>query len=169
MKPQAVTSLDDPLSHLVACHRRIEERLATLERVAEHMEEDRAAGLAALRNCNAFFASNGAWHSADEEESVFPRLLPRLDANERSFLSGLEAQHDEAEGLHERLVLLTGTPEAGEAWLAELRTVIARLVELYRGHIAVEDDLLMRLAHTHLTPDDLRAAAEEMKRRRGHA
>ena len=30
-------TLDRPLEHLVACHRRIEERLRTLERVGDHL------------------------------------------------------------------------------------------------------------------------------------
>lgn len=167
MRPQPVSTLDDPLDHLLACHRRIEDRLATLERIGDRIEHEREACLDALRRCNSFFATNGVWHSADEEESVFPRLLPHLDYGERSFLAQLAAQHDEAEGLHERLNALAANPSGGPAWAARLRSVISRLVRLYRDHIAVEDEVLIRLGRTHLTEDDLLAASTEMKNRRG--
>lgn len=165
-QPTTVPSLDDPLGLLTACHRRIEARLATLERVAERLETDREACLQALGNCNAFFASNGAMHSADEEESLFPRLLPRLEYGERAFLAQLAGQHAEAERLHERLHALAASAPKGKAWAAQVRAVTASLVTLYRAHIAAEDEVLMRLAKAHLSERDLQAVAAEMKKRR---
>lgn len=65
---------DAPLEHLMACHRRIEERLATFERAGEALVERREEALKAIRSAFAFMESNGAMRTWDEEESVFPRL-----------------------------------------------------------------------------------------------
>jgi len=66
------TTLDAPLEHLMACHRRIEERLATLERAGAALESRRDEALGAIRAAFAFMDSNGAIHTRDEEESLFP-------------------------------------------------------------------------------------------------
>ena len=55
IKPEALfkpvlerSSLDRPLDHLMACHRRIEERLEVMERAAAHLGDLRAEALAAF-------------------------------------------------------------------------------------------------------------------------
>ena len=68
---------DDPLGMLAACHRRIERELATLERLQRHLPEHgcdddaRAAAGAILK----YFDGAAPNHDADEEQSLFPRLL----------------------------------------------------------------------------------------------
>src|SRR5437879_259458 len=89
---EKVSTLDQPIDHLVSCHRRIEERLDTLERAGASLESNHDA----IRKSLDFLESSGGWHTKDEEESVFPRLLS-LDAGELSYLHELERQHDEAE------------------------------------------------------------------------
>ena len=96
-------TLSRPLEHLKACHRRIEERLETLERIAENLDTRREEAAAALERVFAFLDSSGALHTADEEESVFPRLTPRLERAEMSFLAGLEHDHTTAHQLYAEL------------------------------------------------------------------
>ena len=68
-------SFSDPTGLLSDCHRRIEMFLGTLERVASVIdrpltEETRPALESALR----YFREAAPKHTADEEESLFPRL-----------------------------------------------------------------------------------------------
>ena len=83
--PGVVTTFDNPLQHLVACHERIEERLQTLERLSQHIrsesEEKRQQAREALDNTLQFLESMGKLHTEDEEASLFPRLLAKGDDN----------------------------------------------------------------------------------------
>src|SRR5512137_386080 len=74
---EAAPGYDDPLGMLAACHRRIERQLGTLERLQRHLPvhgcdaDARAAAAGILR----YFDNAAPHHHADEEDSVFPRLL----------------------------------------------------------------------------------------------
>src|SRR5689334_21983324 len=93
-KPQPEgETLDRPLDHLMACHRRIEDRLAILARAGEALPERRNDALQAIDNSLAFFAVNVARHNADEEESFFPRLRAQVPAGELTLLGRLEQDH----------------------------------------------------------------------------
>jgi hemerythrin-like domain-containing protein len=107
-------------------------------------------------------------HTADEEESVFPRLreaghgTPQLDA--------LEADHEDAEALHDELDAL------GREWLNErtlpedklerFRAIAARLRETYARHIATEDAEVFPLARRVLDPAAVQSIGREMADRR---
>ena len=71
---------EGPIEHLLACHRRIEDRLAILERAGEHLEDRPEESLLAISNSLRFLDTSGVLHTVDEEESVFPGFavaLPR--------------------------------------------------------------------------------------------
>ena len=167
---ESSSTLDRPLQHLTACHRRIEERLATLERVAGHLEARRGEALEAMESCFRFFESNGVLHTADEEESLFPRLQPGLTEEERTFIAGLESQHREADQLYIQLKAIANRLRAGQPATVELqqryRATSARLAELYRSHIAAEDQTLTALGERVLSESQLDEISKEMKRRR---
>lgn len=157
--PSEAATLDRPLDHLVACHRRIEQRLDTLERVGQHYDSRPEQAREALTACFRFFDTNGLFHTQDEEESLFPRLRARLCAEELAYLDRLERDHDEAHKLYSEL-------KAGPADLPRLRELIWRLCELYRRHIASEDEVLTELGRRLLTAEELRQISQEMRRRR---
>jgi len=161
----AKATLDHPLEHLVACHERIEERLAVLERAAENLETNQREALEAAAGCFRYFDTSGVLHTRDEEESVFPRITPRLARDEAGYLADLESQHREAEELYGRLRRLPDplAPDDVTAW----RQTVARFCALYRSHIASENERLIRLARSALTGGELAAISAEMKRRRG--
>ena len=165
------STLDRPLEHLTACHRRIEERLDTLERVADHLTDKRGEALDAMKTCFRFFETNGILHTADEEESVFPRLQPSLNDAEQKFIVQLEDQHREADGLYAELKAIAAQLEDGKTVSGELqhlfRTAAGRLAELYRSHIATEDRTLIALGQRVLSLAELAEISREMKRRRG--
>jgi hemerythrin-like domain-containing protein len=173
-KPEmgAKATLDRPLDHLVACHRRIEERLEILERAAAHLGDRRDEAMEAIENCFRFLDSNGMLHTADEEESIFPRLQGRLNQTDAEFLRNLEAEHREADGLYERLKeLLAGLAAAGpgtsEGLIEDFADVVRRLCEIYRRHIAAEDAHLIGIARAGLNESQLCEISREMKIRRG--
>jgi hypothetical protein len=75
----------DPTVLLSDCHRRIEMFLGALEGVASVIdrpltEETRAALESALR----YFREAAPKHTADEEESLFPRMRQNRDPERRS-------------------------------------------------------------------------------------
>jgi hemerythrin-like domain-containing protein len=168
---EAGSTLDRPLEHLTACHRRIEQRLDTLERAADHLTDKRGEALEAMEACFRFFESNGILHTADEEESVFPRLQRGLSDAERAFITQLEDQHREADRLYGGLKSIAAQLEDGKTVSGELqqrfRTAAGQLAELYRSHIATEDRTLIALGQRILSLAELTEISREMKRRRG--
>jgi hemerythrin-like domain-containing protein len=167
--PSPVATLDSPINHLAACHRRIEERLDTLERVSAHLRSNTKDALAAIQSAFQFFDSSGVNHTADEEESFFPRLSAHLAPDERQFLADLEAEHSHADALYGELknhVANMADPPTGfdQNRYAELAL---RLCTLYRRHIQNEDARFPRIAAQTLSAADLEAISLEMKQRRG--
>ena len=160
------SSMDQPIDHLVACHRRIEERLETLERSGACLDANRSEAVAAIQKSLDFLDSNGGWHTQDEEESVFPRLRRSLEPADLRYLHDLEMQHDEAEAVLERLKTSFAAVTAGAGYAAEFRNWAARLRELYTAHIASEEATLIDLARHKLSAEDMQLIAAEMKARR---
>ncbi|MBL8173873.1 MAG: hemerythrin domain-containing protein [Bryobacterales bacterium] len=167
-RPERQT-LDEPLHHLTACHRRIEERLDTLERVIPHWEARSEDALAAVRSAFRFFSTNGVWHTEDEERSIFPRMRDRLSPGELAYLADLERQHDAAEAAYAHLCRIVDAfqdpPSA--AWIADYAAAAGTLARLYREHIASEDTRLAAIGARVLTAGQLRDISTEMKARRG--
>ena len=163
-------TLDTPIEHLTACHRRIEQRLDTLVHAAGHLQENRAAALEAISKSLQFMDRSGVQHTTDEEASVFPRLRKKLSGAELQFLETLEAQHAEAEEIYADLKELAGRlNQAGEIpadLVARYRETALRLRDLYGAHIRAEDETLNLLAKRSLDDDDLAQISQEMKDRR---
>lgn len=93
---------DEPLGLLSDCHRRIEHFLDVL--IAT---ERRAAGgpltpaqRGDLEASVRYFAVAAPKHTADEEQSLFPRLRAVDDPDATQSLERLEHDHDEAEQHH---------------------------------------------------------------------
>ena len=66
----------EPLGLLSDCHRRIEHFLAVLTTIANHVDgaELRDDQRVQLAGAIAYFATAAPRHTADEEDSLFPRL-----------------------------------------------------------------------------------------------
>ena len=169
-RPEEGQTLNQPMRHLLACHRRIEERLDTLERVIPHWRSRTSEALAAVRASFRFFDTNGVWHTGDEEQSIFPRLQGSLTAEERDYIEELERQHDAAEAAYAALrdiVSQLDEDAVSESWMASYETAARRLSALYREHIASEDDRLFAIGSRVLNERELQQISEEMHRRRG--
>ena len=163
-------TLDEPLDHLSACHRRIEQRLDTLERVIPVLWERREEALRAIRNVFAFLDGSGVLHTEDEELSLFPRLLTKLQSDQVAFVASLEAEHQEAHKLYARLQASVGrieaTPEHDRQLAAEFAGIATQFCALYRRHIQQEDSKLIDLSRALLSREQLAESSSEMKTRR---
>jgi hemerythrin-like domain-containing protein len=127
------SGFDDPIGMLKDCHRRIESFLGILCVVVDRAQgrnltdEERDAVKAAFE----YFRTGGQRHTADEEESLFPRLRK---SNAKSFeeIDRLENDHHEANDLHGSVErLYSAWIKSGGLGLEEaqqLRSQTARLV-----------------------------------------
>jgi len=158
-------TINEPIEHLMACHRRIEQRLETLVRAADHLAANREQALAAITASIQFLDSSGVLHTRDEEDSLFPRLRPRLSAGELAFVDSLEAQHAEADAVYAELKTLAGQP-AGQFEAHRYRACAERLRSIYRDHILAEDENLTKIARRLLSAEELLEISREMRARR---
>ena len=164
----------DTTGTLGDCHRRIERFLEILIRIASL---DASAPLGkgereALEKALDYFRSSAPKHTADEEVSLFPRLRGSGSALAAlKCLGELEDDHKTAARDHDLIDAL------GRQWLEagaiasdkldQLRQALARLSNMYRQHIAVEDQELFPLAARVLVPEQLAEVGQEMAERRG--
>lgn len=166
------SGFDDPIGMLTDCHRRVEHFLNILVVVAGRAQgraltqEETEAIHAALQ----YFRVGGQRHTADEEESLFPRIRAKLGSGALADLERLEDDHAVAEGLHAAVETLY------LKWIADgaLRDADARqlaantqnLKQLYEAHIQVEEKLVFPRAAKSLDSDSIRAIGEEFRNRR---
>jgi iron-sulfur cluster repair protein YtfE (RIC family) len=136
----------EPTGLLSDCHRRIEMFLGSLQLVAEGIDspltkEARAALETALR----YFKEAAPKHTADEEESLFPRLRQIHHPDVESALAALNAlenEHRRAAALHAEvhslglLSLDRGHLPAQEA--RQFRRAINDLAVIYGEHIRMK-------------------------------
>lgn len=168
---------DQPLGLLSDCHRRIERFLDTLIRAAESAADGALAPGAreGLETALRYFREAAPRHTADEEDSLFPRMLAADDdpraATAAEVIARLSAQHEAADALHNAVDLLArrwlADGRLDEPDLARLRTHLLQLRAIYEEHIAVEDHNLFPLAASMLDRDALVQVGREMAQRRG--
>ena len=167
-------NFSDPTGLLSDCHRRIEMFLGTLMAVAEVIDgpptEDATR---ALESALRYFSEAAPKHTADEEESLFPRLRQIQDAEIQAALLRLEQvekEHLWAAPLHAEVERL-GTKYLSPGSLSnrevgEFRSAVRDLVAMYKQHIAVEDECVFPLAARVLSHAEKSEIAAEMAGRR---
>ncbi|MCC6661400.1 MAG: hemerythrin domain-containing protein [Phycisphaerales bacterium] len=174
---------DEPLALLTDCHRRIEMFLDVLRRVAREFSGRPldAAAERAVRTAKRYFAEAAPKHTADEEESLFPRLRAAAGVaggagahgEGASTVARLQDDHARADVMHARVDVLLGEwlGEGGGALAkgkaAELSSLLDSLGDLYAGHIHTEEAEVFPLAARLLSAPDLAAVGAEMRARRG--
>lgn len=165
---QAAPSFDDPLGMLVACHGRIRKQFATLARLREHLpehgcsEDARGAARAVLR----YFDTAAVNHHADEEQSIFPRVIALRGAPAQRIASELEHDHERLAMRIARLRPYLVAIERGER--ADLpEDVVQDARNAYEAHIEREEGEFIPLAAAALDAATLRTIGEEMAARRG--
>jgi hemerythrin-like domain-containing protein len=162
---------DDPLGMLKDCHRRVERFLGILCLVVERAQgreltgEESTAAEAALH----YFREGGQRHTADEEESLFPRLRA-ASARAEETLSRLESDHQDAGQLHDlveklyRVWIARGTLSSEET--QELLSATCQLRNLYVNHSRIEETEVFPFAAKVLDSQSLTAIGSELEARR---
>lgn len=169
-----LAGFDRPLAMMADCHRRIEHFLGVLQRIerefgARELSPNARQGLVASLE---YFQHSAPRHTADEEESLFPRLREgcRGAIADLRDLAGLEEDHRRMEAGHDEVHRLVGRWLA-TGWLraterARLRSALNELAAAYAAHIRLEEDRLFVLASQTLSASDLAAIGREMRQRR---
>ena len=166
----------DPLGMLSDCHRRIERFLGVLERLASSRtggslsETERSALSTSLQ----YFREAAPKHTADEEESLFPRLRQAGGSEAGALLeriAALESDHEYAVQAHAEVDML------GSKWLtcdslspedaSRLDSLLRELSALYARHIAIEDGEVFPAAGRLISAQDRIEVGNEMAARRG--
>jgi hemerythrin-like domain-containing protein len=165
------SGFDDPIGMLKDCHRRIESFLGILCVAVDRAQgrsltgEERDAVEAALQ----YFRTGGQRHTADEEESLFPRLR-KSDATSFAEIDRLEGDHREANDLHSSAErLYSAWIESGGLGPADTRLLLsetARLKQLYSDHIQVEETVVFARAAQALDQQTIAAIGTEFRLRR---
>jgi hemerythrin-like domain-containing protein len=139
--------------------------------LACRLDDDQRNAIAAALD---YFRTASPRHTADEEESLFPRILNSGDeraAAGLAMLENLNRDHEVAEEMHSAVEILF------KGWISEDRlstpdaqtlvVTLDKLSELYRRHIAIEDAEVFPLAGVVLTPAEIAEVGQEMAQRRG--
>jgi hemerythrin-like domain-containing protein len=166
----------NPMELLSDCHRRIERFLGVLVTITRQAQDGLMTGqqkeewLRALE----YFRNAAPRHTADEEESLFPRLRQIEQPQIKDALvkmQELEEDHEQANEWHAEVDHL------GRRWLADttltrqeaehLAEVLAWLTELYGRHLALEDESVFPLAAAVLPQNEKARIGVEMAQRRG--
>ena len=173
---RAEHDFDQPLGLLSDCHRRIENFLGVLLKVAETAAggsltaPQREAIEASLR----YFSVAAPRHTQDEESSLFPRMRRSQDPDIRAAMAridALEADHRRADAAHAEVDQLANRwldrDALDRAEIARLIDLLQTLRSLYQGHIEIEDNVIFPLAGRVLPAEELAVIGREMARRRG--
>lgn len=166
----------DPIGMLGDCHGRIVRFLQVLVSISSQVN---GAALAPQQRSSMatsllYFREAAPKHTADEEESLFPRLR-RLQTPEIAAVlakvDSLEEEHACADRHHAEVDRL------GQLWLqqgqlstedaARFSILVNQLSDLYRRHIGIEDREVFPFAASVLTAVDREAIGSEMAARRG--
>jgi hemerythrin-like domain-containing protein len=167
------SSFADPIGLLTDCHRRIERFLSVLVRVCKQAPSRAPTGeeQAALENALRYFREAAPKHTADEEETLFPRLRAAERPELAGILGALEEDHARADRNHGEVDRLARTwLDSGSlppADANELSCLVEELAELYREHIAIEERELFPAAAAGLESAEREAMGREMAARRG--
>jgi hemerythrin-like domain-containing protein len=165
-------AFDDPLEMLLACHRRIEKQLQTLERLRVHLhthgvDADASTAAQALLR---YFTRAAVDHHADEESDLFPLLERRItDGRDRDrFLAlreSLEREHREVEAHWARLRKpLEGIADGLTRSLGE--TDVRAFADAYAKHIRVEENAFHEFFERWINAEDRAALGSSMSARR---
>lgn len=168
-------TFEQPLELLSDCHRRVESFLRALVIVAEQAKGGTLDGRQreGLETALRYFREAAPKHTADEEESLFPRMRALGDAAREALakIDALEADHVTAKRGHELVERL------GQKWLRDgslsseetrqLTDVLLELQATYQKHIAIEDNEVFPLAAKVVPADKLAEVGREMAARRG--
>jgi len=166
-----------PLALVQASHERLRRMAELLIRLREHLLEHGADRSAAVSAGAIRQVLEQAWprHMQDEELDFFPRIRAQLrdrhTESAHNILETIEAlieQHRAFDSLWQRIDPALRAVESGSAQRLD-EPAVQSFVELFRTHLALEDDVLDPAYARLLTVADLQEIGRAMAQRRGVA
>jgi hemerythrin-like domain-containing protein len=166
------SGFDDPIGMLKDCHRRIERFLQVLWVVVNRAQNRALADeeVTAVQSALQYFRVGGLRHTADEEESLFPRLRATSATDTLAELGELESDHRQANELHAMV------DASYSEWIAaghlspedelRLRSGTELLKHLYEEHIQIEEKTVFPCATQMLDSQTIAAIGQEFQARR---
>lgn len=158
---------DEPLAMLLACHERIRRQLSVLERLCRHLPEfgcDADARKAA-RSILKYFDSAAPNHDADEEASLFPRVVDAAGAKASALIERLSIEHAGLKRIWRVMRPDIAAIEAGKRSVLTPDSV-RRMRAAYLSHLECEEAELFPLAAARLDAAALQSIGTEMAARR---
>lgn len=165
--PHTDPGFDDPLAMLRACHERIRRELSVLERLRRHLPEfgcDADARKAA-RSVLKYFDGAAPNHDADEQVSLFPRLIDAGGADIAALIERLEIEHADLKSMWRVMRPDIAAIEAGKRSVLTPDSV-RRMHAAYLAHLDCEEENLFPFAAARLDAATLRSIGAEMAARR---
>lgn len=170
-----LADFDQPLQLLKDCHHRIVHFLGVLRAVVERSPTDvlDAEGRRALEVALRYFAEAAPRHTADEEESLFPRLreVPSLVVHAVLHeMARLEHDHRQAEAdqhqVHQLGLRWLETGRLDPRDREALARLLGDLAAAYAAHIRLEEEGVFDVAARVLQDETWRQIGTEMRARR---
>jgi hemerythrin-like domain-containing protein len=161
-------SFNAPLDMLHACHERIMDQCATLQKLMQYLPmhgcdiQAQQAAQAVMR----YFDTAGKFHHQDEEVDLFPLLRASNSDEANKLADRLQDEHLYLDEIW--LTLGAKLQEIAEGKLATLdRTMIGDFSLAYGRHIMLENTKLLPLALKLLDESQLQNMGKNMAARRG--
>jgi len=153
---------------LHACHDRIMDQCATLQKLLQHLPKNgcdiqaQQAAQAVLR----YFDTAGQFHHQDEEVDLFPLLRATNNADADALIKRLLDEHQAMDALWLRLrTQLQGIAEGQSATLE--KSLVADFSLAYGRHVMLENTQLLPLSAQLLNEQQLHEIGKKMADRRG--
>lgn len=165
--PSAAPDYSDPLGLLRACHERIFQHSAMLEKLPRHFAEK---GLdqefcAAAEKIHRYYSTAAPHHHADEEQDLFP-LLVRHSLTIADTVNQLKQEHEQLQAQWKELEPLLAKPSSIENPTA-FEAQALRFAEANRRHAQKENEEVLEIAHHLLGRDEQIKLGRNMAERRG--
>lgn len=163
---------DDPIGLLRACHLRIQQRCALLDRIIEHLQKHGAdsQAQAACKQVSHYFDTAGKHHHEDEEEDLFPAMLAACGARRRNkiqtLIDDLNADHVVMAQAWADLRPALKAVEENAAQNLD-RELVDRFQSAYLAHIEREEAEAFDAAEEFLSAAELERIGRNMAARRG--
>ncbi len=159
---------DSPLDMLHACHDRIMDQCATLQKLMQHLPmhgcdtQAQQAAQAILR----YFDTAGQFHHQDEEMDLFPLLRACSNPDADKLMEQLLAEHQSMDSMWG--VLRSQLQAISDGKTADLdRKIVADFSLAYGRHVMLENMKLLPLAAKLLDDKKLLDMGKNMAKRRG--
>ncbi len=156
---------------LMECHERIRRFTKLAEWLAHAVDAPHAGVKQTAEDVHRYFAVALPKHSADEDQSLAPRLLALVISEElRAAVTSMTRQHATLEetigGLIPRWRAVAEDPSALPAHALEMARLVEQLRALWDVHLHLEETIVFPAARARLSAAAQRDVLREMRARR---